>query len=455
MNFVSLNPATGRKLRSYRASTAIELDRALSAAVAAQRAWRLESVAFRTRSLKQLGRTLLAHLPGWAALITAEMGKPLAQSRSELEKCAALCDFFAKRSANFLADERPPGAPANCHVSFEPLGVILAIMPWNFPFWQVMRAAVPAIAGGNTVILKHSPNVSGCAFALQELFAAALPAHVFQTLLLPNERVPQVLADHRIQGVTLTGSTRAGRTVGEIAGREMKKAVFELGGSDAYIVLADADLDHAAEVCASARLINSGQSCVCAKRFIVVSSVRREFESRFVARMASRTVGDPTEAATDVGPLARRDLRDHLDQQVQASVKRGAKVLLGGKFIPGPGNYYAPTVLTGVAPGMPAHNEELFGPVAAVISVRDETAALAAANGSSYGLGAAIFTRNTKQGRLLARRLEAGAVFINDFVRSDPSLPFGGVKQSGHGRELSAFGLREFLNIKTICVTKA
>ncbi|HZZ58019.1 MAG TPA: NAD-dependent succinate-semialdehyde dehydrogenase, partial [Opitutaceae bacterium] len=394
-------------------------------------------------------------LPGWAALMTAEMGKPLAQSRAEIEKCAKLCEYYARQAPGFLADQQPPEAPGNCRVSFDPLGVILAIMPWNFPFWQVLRAAVPALAGGNAVILKHSPNVSGCAFAVQEAFCAAFPAHLFQTLLLPNEQVPRVLADPRIQGVTLTGSTRAGRTVAELAGRAMKKAVFELGGSDAYIVLADADLDHAAEICASARLINSGQSCVCAKRFIVVASVRREFEARFVARMAARSVGDPMEEATDVGPLARGDLRDHLARQVRASVKRGAKLLLGGHAIPGPGFYYAPTVLTAVAPGMPAYGEELFGPAAAIIPARDERAAIAAANDSPYGLGSALFTRDTRRARSIAREIDAGQVFVNDFVRSDPSLPFGGVKASGHGRELGPYGLREFLNIKTICVTKA
>jgi succinate-semialdehyde dehydrogenase/glutarate-semialdehyde dehydrogenase len=328
---------------------------------------------------------------------------------------------------------------------------VLAIMPWNFPVWQVIRAAVPTLMAGNTVLLKHAPNVPGSALAIERLFAdASLPVGVFQVLLTDTTPVPALIADARVAAVTLTGSVAAGKSVAALAGAAMKPGVFELGGSDPVLVFADADLDRAAEVSAYARLINSGQSCVCAKRFIVERAVRREFEIRFVARMAARRVGDPADAATDVGPLARTDLRDKLHAQVTRSVRRGARVLLGGGPLPGPGFFYAPTVLTDVAPGMPAYDEELFGPVAAIITVRDEAEAVRVANDTVFGLGAVIFTRSRARARRVVPQLAAGAVFVNDFVRSDPALPFGGVKQSGHGRELGAWGLRAFTNAKTV-----
>jgi len=350
-----------------------------------------------------------------------------------------------------LKPETPVGAPPRAHVSFEPLGVVLAIMPWNFPYWQTFRAAAPALMAGNVMLLKPAPNTAGCGIAIEKLFKeAGWPAGVLQTLLVETDAISRVIADDRVQAVTLTGSARAGRSVAAIAGAAMKPGVFELGGSDAYLVLANADLGHAAEICAQARLINSGQSCIAAKRFIVVRSVRREFERQLVQRIAASRVGDPLDPATAVGPLARSDLRDQLHDQVKRSVRRGARVLVGGTPLPGPGFFYAPTVLTNVHRGMPAFDEELFGPVAAVIEARDEAHAIELANVSAYGLGGAVFTRNLNQARRVAARIQAGCVAINDFVRSDPALPFGGVKASGYGRELGAWGLRSFVNVKTV-----
>jgi succinate-semialdehyde dehydrogenase/glutarate-semialdehyde dehydrogenase len=451
MRFVSLNPATGRRLAHHRGHSGAEVERALARAHAAQRAWREVPPAARGRQLRALARELRAQREKLAALATAEMGKPIAQARAEVEKSAVLCEFYATQGARLLADERPPGAPAAARVTFEPLGVVLAIMPWNFPVWQVFRAAVPALLGGNTMLLKHAPGVFGSALEIEKIFSAAgWPAGVFQVLLTDTRPVPALIADPRIAAVTLTGSVAAGKSVAALAGAAMKPGVFELGGSDPALILADADLDRAAEICAYARLINSGQSCVCAKRFIVVRSVRREFEQKFLARIAARRVGDPADAATDVGPLARADLRDHLHAQVRASVRRGARVLLGGGPLPGPGFFYAPTVLTDVAPGMPAYDEELFGPVASVITVRDEAEAVRVANDTVFGLAATIFTRSQARARRLVPQIAAGSVFVNDFVRSDSALPFGGVKQSGHGRELGAWGVHSFLNAKTV-----
>jgi len=454
MEFVSINPATGKKIRSFQPFTRAQIEQALNRAHGAHQNWRKLAISKRIQPLQKLGTVLHRHLDRLAALACQEMGKPITQAKAEVEKCRTICAYYAQHAPAILAEEHLPGSPQHSRVCYEPLGVILAIMPWNFPYWQVLRAALPAITAGNTVVLKHSPNVSACALAIEELFAeAGYPAGVYQTLLLPNAKTPDVIADPRVQGITLTGSSRAGRIVGAQAGQAIKKTVFELGGSDAYLILEDADLDLAAEVCAESRLQNTGQSCVCAKRFIVVSSVRKEFERKLVARIQSRIVGDPTSAETKVGPIARADLRDALDEQVQATIKAGAKVLLGGRPLPGPGFFYAPTVLTGVESGMRAYSEELFGPVASVISVPNSSAAIATANRSHYGLGSAVFSRNEARARKVAHELQTGMVAINDFVRSDATLPFGGVKQSGHGRELGPFGLREFVNIKTICVT--
>ena len=408
-------------------------------------------MASRARLLRAIARALRKQSDTLSNLLTSEVGKPIAQARAEIEKSAAVCDYYAKNGARYLAPEHPAGAPRNARVVYEPIGIVLAVMPWNFPFWQVFRAAAPALMAGNTFLLKPAPNTPGCALAIEQIFATAgAPSGVLQTLLVGVDAVPRLIADNRVRAVTLTGSTRAGRQVAALAGAALKPAVFELGGSDPYLIFEDANLKQAAEICAQSRLINSGQSCIGAKRIIVVRSVKREFERHLSASFSARRTGDPTDPATQVGPLARADLRSTLHAQVRRSVRRGARLLLGGTHLPGPGFFYAPTLLTDVGPDMPAYDEELFGPVAAIIPVSNEAEALTVANNSPYGLGAAIFTRDRRRARRLARQLEAGLVFVNDFVRSDPNLPFGGVKHSGFGRELGVNGIREFVNVKTL-----
>jgi succinate-semialdehyde dehydrogenase/glutarate-semialdehyde dehydrogenase len=453
MSIVTVNPATGKRLRLHRLHTPREVEKILERSEAAFEVWRNLSFARRSKALRSVSLVLLRRKAKLARLCTDEMGKPLAQSVSEVEKCALACRFFAKRASAFLADERPVGAPRGARVVYQPLGTVLAIMPWNYPYWQAFRAAAPALMAGNTMLLKHAANVTGCAKAIEAVFAeAGVPRGVFQTVIVPVGRTGNLIEDRRVCAVTLTGSTDAGRIVASQAGAAMKKGVFELGGSDPYLVLRDADISKAAEICAAARLANAGQTCIAAKRFIVVRSVLARFEREFTARIAARTVGSPLDPSSHVGPLAREDLRAKLHRQVAASRRKGATLLLGGKILPGAGFYYAPTVLTGVHPGMPAYSEELFGPVAAIIPVRDEAEAIAVANDSAYGLGAAVFTRSRGTAERVAAQLACGSVFTNDFVRSDPSLPFGGVKLSGHGRELGSHGIREFVNVKTLCM---
>jgi succinate-semialdehyde dehydrogenase/glutarate-semialdehyde dehydrogenase len=454
MSLATVNPATGRPLRTYRVHSAREVDARLTRAHRAAAAWRELSFPARARHLRAVARALRADAAKFAALITAEMGKPVTQSQAEIEKCAVNCEFFAAHAAAFLADERPAGAPAQRAVTYQPRGVVLAIEPWNFPFWQVFRAAAPALMAGNTMVLKHAANVTGCALAIERLFhRAGVPRGVFQVLLLDGARAETLIADDRLAMVTLTGSTAVGRRVAARAGAAMKPGVYELGGSDAYVILADADLDLAAELCAESRLYNTGQSCIAAKRFIVVAAVRAAFEERLVARIAARRLGDPRDPATQLGPLARADLRTELHAQVRRSVRAGARLLLGGELPSGSGNFYPAIVLSGVRPGMAAFDEELFGPVAAIVPARDEAEALRLANLTPYGLGAAVFTRDRRRGERIARtQLDAGNAFVNEFVRSHPTLPFGGVKASGHGRELGAWGLREFTQAKVISV---
>lgn len=454
MPLVSLNPATDEVLREYPELSEAELDAAVRGAAAAFRVWRWRPFAERARALLAVKEALLARREELARLMALEMGKPLAQGRAELDKCAAGCEFYAAQAEAFLRPEPAPTEAAKSYVAFEPLGPVLAIMPWNFPFWQVFRFAAPALMAGNAALLKHASNVSGCALAIESLFReAGLPEGLFRSLLISSDRVAGLIARPEIRAVTLTGSGRAGAEVAAQAGRFLKKTVLELGGSDPYLVLADADLELAARVSAQSRLINAGQSCIAAKRFIVVEAVRADFEARFIAAMREAVVGDPLLEATQVGPLARRDLRDELQRQVDASLAQGAKLLLGGGPAPGPGAFYPPTVLGGVRPGMAAFDEETFGPVAAIVPARDEEEAIELANATSFGLGSCVFTQDLARGECIAReRLEAGSCFVNALVKSDNRLPFGGVKASGYGRELSAFGIREFVNVKTVYV---
>jgi succinate-semialdehyde dehydrogenase/glutarate-semialdehyde dehydrogenase len=449
----SINPATGAAIARYDEMDAAAVDRAVEAAHAAFLSWRDASFAERAAVTRSAGRLLRERRRDYAELMGREMGKVLAGGLAEVDKCAAACDFYAEHAAAFLAPEEVPTEASHSFVSCEPLGAVLAVMPWNFPFWQVFRFAAPNLMAGNAGLLKHASNVPGCALAIQQLWRdAGLPAGLFQALLVPNHDVGRILEHPRVAAATLTGSTPAGRAVAAKAGAQLKKTVLELGGSDAYLILADADLDHAVATCVESRLINSGQSCIAAKRFLFPRHLAADVERRFVAGMSGKVMGDPLREGTEIGPLARRDLRDQLHAQVEASRRAGARCLLGGEVPAGPGAFYPPTVLAGVGPGMPAYEEELFGPVAALIPVAGEEEAIRVANDSAFGLGAAVFTADPRRGEAVARRLDAGSCFVNSLVKSDPRLPFGGIKQSGYGRELGSFGIREFVNLKTVYV---
>jgi succinate-semialdehyde dehydrogenase/glutarate-semialdehyde dehydrogenase len=403
--------------------------------------------------MRRAGEILRERKEELARLMANEMGKPFSQGVSEAEKCARVCDYYAEHAESQLADEDVRTEAKRSFVAFEPLGVVLAVMPWNFPLWQVFRFAAPALMAGNGGVLKHASNVPGCALAIEDILQqAGFPQGLFRTLLIGNKQVKAVIEHPLVRAVTLTGSTPAGKAVASQAGAVLKKTVLELGGSDPYVILEDADLDHAVETCVNARLINSGESCIAAKRFIVVESIAKTFTDRFVAVMKTRRVGDPLADGTDVGPMARTDLRDELHAQVTGSVKLGAELLLGGEIPPGAGAYYPPTVLGNVRPGMPAYDEETFGPVAAIIVAKDEDDAVRVANDTVFGLGSAVFTRDLSRGEAVARRLQAGCAFVNAGVASDPRLPFGGIKLSGYGRELGSFGIREFVNIKTVYI---
>ncbi len=426
----------------------------INATDGAFREWRRSSFATRSAAMRRAGALLREGADEYARLMAREMGKPVRDGRAEAIKCANCCDYYSTNAERFLAREVIPTEASKSFVTFQPLGVVLAIMPWNFPFWQVIRFAAPALMAGNGAVLKHAANVPECAMALEELFRrAGFPKDLFRTLLISNSEVAAVIEHPLVRAVTLTGSAGAGRAVAAKAGAMLKKTVLELGGSDAYLVLADADLEQAAGISAKGRLVNNGQSCIAAKRFICVESIRDKFTELFIARMKAARMGDPMDPATELGPMARLDLRTELHRQVTESIARGAKCLLGGKIPDGPGAFYPATVLTNVTRGMPAYSEELFGPVAAIISARDESHAIELANDSEFGLGAAILTRDSDRGeRIAAELIEAGTVFVNDAVHSDQRLPFGGIKSSGYGRELGAFGIREFVNIKTVVV---
>jgi succinate-semialdehyde dehydrogenase / glutarate-semialdehyde dehydrogenase len=454
----SLNPATGEQHASYPTFTAAQIDAAVAAAHAAQQAWRGTPFDERARHLTEAARLLRGRQDQYATLITREMGKPIAEARAEIDKCAWTCEFYAEHGAAFLAPESVKTPADDSFVAYEPLGVVLAIMPWNFPFWQVVRFTAPALMAGNSGLLKHAPNVSGCALAFEAVLRdAGFPEGLFRTLLVDESTVGEttagLLEDPRVAAVTITGSDRAGAHVAATAGRALKKSVLELGGSDPFLVLADADLPAVAEQAARSRFLNSGQSCLAAKRFVVEKPVADEFQRRFVAAVQALPVGDPLDPATRVGPLARADLVDGIDRQVRKSVARGARVLTGGRRIGDTGCFYAPTVVADVRPGMPVYDEETFGPVAAVIRVADEDQAIRVANDTPYGLGASIWTADVDRGLRVARQIQSGAVFVNAVVASDPRLPFGGIKRSGYGRELSAAGIREFTNMRTYWVS--
>jgi len=453
----SIDPTTGKAIRDYPEATPAAIGAALDLAERAFRAWRRESFETRAAALRRVAARLRERAAEDAILMAREMGKPVAQGRAEIEKCAWTCDYFAEHSAAMLAPRPAPSDASRSYVTFQPLGVVLAVMPWNFPYWQVFRFAAPALMAGNACVLKHASNVSGCSLAIEAIFREArLPEGLFTTLLVPGSAVEPIIEMPQIRAVTITGSAPAGRAVAGAAAEVLKKTVLELGGSDPYVVLEDADLDAAAATCATSRLINGGQSCIAAKRFIVVEPVLAAFTERLVAAMKAKRWGNPlTEGADapDLGPMARVDLRDELHHQVTVSVDRGARLLLGGRVPEGPGAFYPPTVLDQVKPGMPVYGEETFGPVAAIIAARDEADAIRIANDTPFGLGAAVFTRDVARGeRIAATEFEAGACFVNGFVRSDPRLPFGGIKESGYGRELSSFGIHEFTNVKTVWV---
>jgi succinate-semialdehyde dehydrogenase/glutarate-semialdehyde dehydrogenase len=454
MAFESINPTTGESIRSYSEHTDAEVEIILKTVQGALHDWRRTSITARAVALKEAGKLLRDEKNSLARLMALEMGKPITQGTAEIEKCAGVCEYYASEAPRFLAPEPVQTEATASYVAFTPLGILLAIMPWNFPFWQIFRAAAPALMAGNGMVLKHASNVCGCSLAIESIISrAGFPPGLFRSLLLNSNRIGRLIAHPLIGAVTLTGSTQAGIAVASQAGTALKKSVLELGGSDPYLILEDADLVLAAEKCAFSRLINAGQSCIAAKRFIVVESVRKEFESLLVGRMQEQIVGDPLNETVTIGPLARLDLRASLHSQVTKSIDLGAQCLLGGTIPSGPGAFYPPTVLSNVSKGMPVYEEETFGPAAAIISVADEDEGIQVANDSQFGLGAAVFTRNLKRGELLAHEmLEAGSCFVNDFVRSDARLPFGGIKLSGYGRELSAFGIHEFVNVKTVYI---
>ncbi len=452
----SINPANEKLLGTFACHDKATVDKLLDRAVSTQRQWAGESMESRCALISRVASVLREKKSEYARLITLEMGKPITEAEAEVEKCAWTCDFYAKSAPGFLADQKIASNATESLVVFDPLGVVLAIMPWNYPFWQFIRFAAPALAAGNAAILRHASNVPQCALALEEAFKlAGAPEGLVTTLMVEHPAVADLVNNPRIAALTLTGSTEVGRQIASIAGKAMKKQVLELGGSDPFIVLADADIELAAKTAVKARFSNTGQSCISSKRFIVEASVADRFVELFCEGAARLKVGDPLDRDCTIGPQARAGLRDDLHKQVQRSVAAGAKLLMGGHPIDGPGFYYAPTVLDHVTPKMAAGCEETFGPAAAILRVADAEEALRIANDTEFGLGAALWTGDADRAKKLARRIEAGAVFVNGIVASDARLPFGGIKQSGYGRELGEFGIREFTNVKTVWIGPA
>ncbi len=450
----SINPATGQTIQTYPTMKDGEVDERIGAAHRAGLEWRNSTLADRTERLTRLGATLKENRRRFAELMAAEMGKPLTQGLAEIDKCVLACDYYAQKAEELLAPEAIDSDASLSKVSFQPVGTILSIMPWNFPFWQFMRFAAPALVAGNSIVLKHASRVSGCALAIEDAVTkAGFPSNLVRALLVPGSAAEKLVADPRIAMVTFTGSSDVGRRIGAAAGGALKKCVLELGGSDPYVVLSDADLENAASACATSRLINNGQSCIGAKRFIVVAEHRAAFEKLVSDKLASAKVGDPMQEDTELGPLVGVPARDELHGQVTKSIEAGARLVCGGQIPDREGAWYPATLLADVKPGMPAYDEELFGPVAALIEAKSDDDAIRIANDTPFGLGAAVFTKDSTRGEKIAEyELDAGSCFVNTFVRSDPRLPFGGVKESGFGRELGPYGIKELVNIKTVYV---
>lgn len=449
----SINPATGELIKEYSEMSEEQVKEVVDLNLEAWNGYRETSFSQRSQWMQKAAELLRSRKEEYARLITAEMGKRIAESHSEVEKCAWVCEYYAENAEQMLADELMESDASKSMAVFNPLGPVLAVMPWNFPFWQVFRFAAPALMAGNAGLLKHASNVQGCALAIEEVFRdAGFPENIFRTLVISSSKVEAVIAHPAVKAVTLTGSEYAGSQVASLAGKYLKKSVLELGGSDPFIVLADADLEEAAKVAVGSRMITSGQTCIAAKRFIVEQHVAAPFLEKVKALMEAYEPGDPGKEETSLAPLARPDLVDDIDNQVNKSVEQGAQIISGGSRVEGIGNYYSPTILTNVSRGMPVYMEETFGPVAVVLPVEDEKEAIEVANDSLYGLGASLWTSDLKKGEELARKIEAGAVFVNGLVKSDPRLPFGGIKNSGYGRELSGYGIKEFVNIKTVWI---
>jgi succinate-semialdehyde dehydrogenase/glutarate-semialdehyde dehydrogenase len=451
----SIDPAEGNLIKEYEPMSDGDISSIIDGINDGQKKWATTSFDERAEVVKRAASILKERKAELAELMAREMGKPLPQGESEAVKCAWVCEYYAEHAEEFLSDEHIDSDASNSFVSFEPMGTILAIMPWNFPFWQLFRFVAPALMAGNAGVLKHASNVTGCALEIEDiLHEAGVPDNVYRSLIADSGQVEKIIEHEHIKAVTLTGSTGAGKAVAKKAGSELKKTVLELGGSDPYVILKDANIEKAAEACVSSRLLNSGQSCIAAKRFVVVADVYDEFVDAFVRNMRAQTMGNPLEDVdVDLGPQAREDLRDELHKQVKKSVDAGAECILGGQIPEGKGAYYPPTVLVNVSEGMPAYDEELFGPVASIIKVADEDEAIHVANDSEFGLGAAVFSKDVEHAQdIAAHKLEAGCCFVNEFVKSDPRLPFGGIKQSGYGRELAHYGIKEFVNIKTVYI---
>ncbi|MGK7389256.1 MAG: NAD-dependent succinate-semialdehyde dehydrogenase [Candidatus Cyclobacteriaceae bacterium M2_1C_046] len=450
MEFRSINPFNGEEVGVYKSHTSEELNSILIRSGEVFKTWCREPLSHRTDLIKKAGQVLRDNVEEYAQMITSEMGKPISESRAEVNKCAWVCDYYAENAAEFLANEEIQTDAKRSFVRHDPMGCIFAIMPWNFPFWQVFRFAAPTLTSGNTALLKHAPNVFGCALKIADVFKkAGYPSGVFQNLIVHHNETEKIISHDAVNAVTLTGSEMAGAAVAEIAGKYIKKSLLELGGNNAFIVWEDADIDLAVKTAVSARMLNCGQSCIAAKRFILVEGIHDEFVNKFTDAVSKLKAGDTKDDVTQVGPLARKDLADQLNRQVKISVEQGAKILLGGKQN---NCYYEPTILGNVRPGMAAFEEETFGPLAAIIKAKDIDEAFALSEKSKYGLGVSVFTRDIKKATELADRITDGAYFVNELVKSDPRLPFGGTKRSGYGRELSKEGMMEFINKKTVYV---